>query len=107
MIIRVAAQTGMPVPQFIVTAETDAERLLLDAFVKYKNINPVTFWYHGTSYACGRDGAFEGRFDRVDIDNAEIELEGQPVGLRWLDKERVRIGRCIFRHNGWSEWVGN
>ena len=27
--------------------------------------------------------------------------------LRWLSGNRVRIGRMIFDHEGWYEWVGN
>lgn len=55
MKIRAAPSTGCPVPQFIVTPETDEDRMLLRAFVLFRDHSskPWEFRFHG---ACFGDG---------------------------------------------------
>jgi hypothetical protein len=49
MKIRAADSTGIPVPQFVVTAETQEEEMLLKAFLMYPTTSKdkVKFWLHG------------------------------------------------------------
>jgi hypothetical protein len=56
-----------------------------------------------------RNGMFIGRFDAVNFSLAGelVELEGPPTVIRILDKGRLQISRYLFRHRGYTEWVGN
>jgi len=57
MRVEIASQTGQPVPQFIIYAETDAERLVMQQFVTYSYYEPrPVFWLHGWTYGMGMTG---------------------------------------------------
>lgn len=58
MRVEIAEQTGRSVPQFIIYAENDAERVLLNHFVSYKQAArpKVLFWLHGWVYEMDRVG---------------------------------------------------
>jgi hypothetical protein len=60
-------------------------------------------------FACNdyRNGSGQGWFDSVCYEPWELELDGPRVAIKSLGNGRVRIGHCVFHHNGWSEWVGN
>lgn len=60
-------------------------------------------------FACNdyRNGMFYGRFDSVAIDKYEAEFDGPWTSIKFLDGNRVRIGRKVFEHTGVAEWVGN
>lgn len=52
-----------------------------------------------------RNGQSQGYFEQVHF--GETELEGPRTVIRWLTRDTLRIGRRKFKHNGWSQWVGN
>lgn len=55
MKVRMADSTGIPVPQFIIEAETADDRMLLKAFLLFKEHASVTFVMHGYGV---RDGDY-------------------------------------------------
>lgn len=59
-------------------------------------------------FACNNpdNGMFACGFDAVWL-GTEAHLEGPHTSMAPLPNNRVRIGRCIFDHQGWQEWVGN
>jgi len=80
MRIRVAEQTGHPVPQFVVYADDETERAILGAFTNYKQNSkqPVQFWLHGSTYSCDVSGVTSFNFGYI--------YEQKPPSLR----ERIR-----------------
>lgn len=60
-------------------------------------------------FACNdyRNGHGQGWFDQISLHGCEIEIECPRTVIRSLGNGRVRIGRMVFEHHGWSEWVGN
>jgi hypothetical protein len=52
MKVELRIQPGHPVPQFLIFAETDAERVVLRNFIEYPIDSevPVRFWIHGTQH---------------------------------------------------------
>src|SRR5271165_3375684 len=60
MRIELASQTGHPVPQFVVHAESQVESMVLEAFVAYarQSERPVKFHLHGWACTNGRPSSF-------------------------------------------------
>lgn len=56
MRLELADSTGCPVPQFIIKAESDADRMLLKAFTQFRDNakDEWVFWFHGS---CVEEGA--------------------------------------------------
>lgn len=61
------------------------------------------------TFACNdhRNGMFQGWFDAVSIEAYEAEIDGQRMRMTFLQDNKVRIGRKVFKHEGVAEWVGN
>lgn len=75
MRIEVCDSTGEDM-QFVVYAETDAERVLLNIFTK-KNMNPaLMFWMHGSSYVSGSKGCESFNFGFIKKISVQLKKEG-------------------------------
>jgi hypothetical protein len=53
MRIRFASATGDPYGQFIVEAESQLDKELIENFLKGLYDEKFKFWLHGTTYTCG------------------------------------------------------
>jgi len=85
MRIELVRQTGHPVPQFVVYAESDLEGWLLEMFVAYPrhSARPVKFHLHGMAITDGRPSSFN--FGYVfDRDFAEVEASATRTDYRAL-----------------------
>ena len=52
-----------------------------------------------------RNGMSQGFFEQVTF--GEVALDGPRTVIRLLTPNTLRIGRRKFKHDGWSQWVGN
>lgn len=60
-------------------------------------------------FACNdyRNGSGQGWFDQIIIEKYEATIDCPRTVIKYIDSNHVRIGRMVFEHRGWSEWVGN
>lgn len=85
MRIRIADSTGCPVPQFVVYAETQEEKVILSHFCRMSYDQEWMFFYHGASYKSDDDGvpyAFNFGWKRRPTDIDRIRWKYQAVKRR-------------------------
>ena len=60
-------------------------------------------------FACNdyRNGSGQCWFDQIAIEKWEAQIDCPRTTIRSLGANRVRIGRMVFAHLGWAQWVGN
>lgn len=68
MQVRVAESRGMPVPQFVITAQSETERVLLSHFASCAyDSHTYKFHFHGATYQSGVKGARSFNFGLIHV----------------------------------------
>ncbi len=65
MRVEYTTATGCPYGQFVIMADNEQDRAILDNFIKAGYSGEWEFWRHGASYRCGENGAYAFNFGYI------------------------------------------